>query len=106
MSDYIQEAAIIADGWDWTTDEDGNWLGGPDMGWQESIISQGALDALAAQLVRQVDAKYPGDFENDCNGTAWLELHSGDGGLIDTTGPDRTMNTLRAIIDSGVLEHG
>ena len=103
MSDYIQEAAIIADGWDWTTDEDGNWLGGPDMGWHEDIISQGALDALAAQLVRQVDAVDGVNLISTPNGVD-VYLGTGFQSIKTVEGKDRTMNTIKCIVDSGVLK--
>ena len=69
------------------------------------------LDALAAQLVRQVEVPGRLRVQVDTGFTAirkckslkngvtptWVDLHA-------TYGPDRTMNTIHAIVDSGVLE--
>ena len=99
--DYIRKAVQLADGWHVssddcvTTDEFG--------GLAHPTESEILLDALAAQLVRQVDAidaiyvmSYP-------DKSAVI-----DDGLLDVVGihegPDRTMNTIKAIIDSKVLE--
>ena len=84
------------------------------MGWHEDIISQSAKDALAAQLTSQVDALDDyGVFTEPEQTHVWEvepppemiggELHEG-GKWWHSEGPDRTMNTLRAIIDSKVLE--
>ena len=64
------------------------------------IERQVVKDALAAQLVRQVDNQIG----------SWVEISPtqtkvyGDHGDHKLDGPDRTMNTLKAIIDSGVLD--
>ena len=64
---------------------------------------QVAKDALAAQLVRQVDALGPLECEiSSC--TVRLHCPSNDEwGPLDTVGPDRTENTITAIVESGVL---
>ena len=64
------------------------------------------LDALAAQLTRQVDALDNGFFIDITKHGA--DLYFGDALseelVAGIAGPDRTMNTLRAIVESGVLE--
>ena len=65
---------------------------------------QVGLDALAAQLVRQVDAL----------DRTWIEWGSNGGTSVFTGNlatpiagsykSDRTMNTIKAIVDSGVLD--
>jgi len=66
---------------------------------------EAALDALAAQLVRQVDALYDTDlfFVDADRWMVRIEKHS-IGTMGRSGGPDRTMNTLRAIVESGVLD--
>ena len=67
------------------------------------------LDALAAQLVRQVDAVHLEDgrhckvavWPNYTQVTAWNA--SGGDVLREAQGTDRTMNTIKAIVDLGVL---
>lgn len=102
--DYIEKAARLADGWGLELDNDGEYLVGPDMGWHQDCISQGAKDALAAQLVRQVDAlrnPHVGVITSDLGSiTIWCNRQI----LAASINEDRTMNTIKAIIDSGVLE--
>lgn len=103
MSDEeaIREAVMLADGW-----------GEPDKGGVHVLcddselvcqwpLCQHDLDALAAQLVRQMDALgFPVLIDPD---RTEIEV---DIGLPEwcAGGPDRTMNTIRAIVDSGVLK--
>ena len=60
------------------------------------------MATLAAQLVQQVDASKDARFESDVDGTALV----GNYGVNTAVayGQDRTMNTLRAIVESEVLE--
>lgn len=94
---YIKCAVELADGWS------------PHGGWGDTALNcdsanQRALDALAAQLVRQVDAL--------SEPTPDVIIHNGMthiGWLHDAKqshGSDRTMNTIKAIVDSGVLFTG
>ena len=92
MNDYIKKAVELADGFSFN-DKDA-YFSTDELGcmW---------LDALAAQLVRQVDAL----------GTVTLNIYDrgtevGKSGQPWATGiaHDRTMNTIKAIVDSGVLE--
>ena len=116
MSDTIQRAVELADGWDVTHIFAGEDIAAynphgkeyPEASFVLQSPSESGLDALAAALVRQVDALD-------------VELVSGKGScLIERDdpefepfgiqnlgweeGPDRTMNTLCAIVDSKVLE--
>jgi len=112
MTDLIRKAVELADGWDYETDDieepvllivtmaGGGHLEG-DWSTDLNDMDQLLLDALAAQLVRQVDA-----LEWDTiiwrNGTGIYDR------LLEAqthiNGPDRTMNTIKAIVESGVLE--
>ncbi len=104
--DYIRKAVELADGWQY--DEIGHTgiykIFLPDtMNIWVSFDYQPALDAIAAQLVRQVE-----DIDS-----AWLDISScgyvsifvgdGDEEVATQFGDDRTMNTIKAIVDSAVL---
>ncbi len=121
-SDTLRKAVELAKGWsisangcitlpnggeDWYVDWPNIYLSDyPDGSWK--VIT----DALAAQLVRQVDAladQHEGPvFCTEFGGCALLfaapnDFHAGD----CKAGPaknDRTENTIRAIVESGVLE--
>lgn len=83
VTDYIRKAIELADGWE-----------------MESEL--GELDALAAELVRRV-VLIEGFDVVVCNGESAVmdPLWKCAG---NAQGPDRTMNTIKAIVDSGVLE--
>lgn len=93
MDDLIRKAIELADDWD--------------VSFYDYIDSIFGItitdDALAAQLVRQVDAL--GDkchyevFTNAADTTIKHQL----GMMAASFGKDRTMNTIKAIVDSGVL---
>ena len=87
---YIRKAVELADGWDYYADDD------HDQGW---------LDMLAAQLVRQVDALDGFNFVSgqDCYSYVWRACD--DKAEMASYGPDRTMNTIKAIVASGVLDN-
>ena len=115
--DYIRKAVSLADGWDiaensaitipnggdnwfvdWPTVYLNNW---PDDGLQF------VADALAAQLVRQVDALS----DDHCVAIDTFQVRvfseSGYTNFVSkdlSVNNDRTMNTIKAIVDSGVLE--
>ena len=111
-TDYIRAAVDLADGW--------RVFGGMDIeGWDYiaphqqddkrlSEITQVDLDTLAAQLVRQVDALDGFFVDSDEYGTAkvWAkESGLGMGRIAKSNDGDkgRTMNTIKAIVDSKVL---
>ena len=98
--DYIRAAAELLG---WNIDDD-NWVYH-----QFANVSQAYLawhwvkDHIAAELVRQVDALEQYQFNFGMLGT----------GVFDRTcgtlkgyckGDDRTMNTIKAIVESGVLQ--
>ena len=109
---YIKAAVELADGWRISKGGD---VHAPIDGWPEGFllpeVGPFAKDALAAQLVRQVDA-LDGYFVgvgcefDEANRAAVYgpKFKACHGYLIsDESGPDRTMNTIKAIVDSGVL---
>ena len=111
MTDYIKAAVELADGYEWRGDAE--TLGGdkkPFVGMPYGVLSvsfkylcrtPAHLDALAAQLVRQVDANEFAGFKIEPNGT-YVAFDDDAEGYAH--GPDRTMNTIKAIVDSGVLK--
>ena len=103
--DYIRKAVELADGWQY--DEIGHTgiykIFLPDtMNIWVSFDYQPALDALAAQLVRQVDvlSNYAG--VKICPRITEIFSVAGESHM-PSTGPDRTMDTIKAIVDSAVL---
>ena len=106
--DYIRKAVELADGWYWVSDNRGGEVGHDQTGFlwylRDERESQLYLDALAAQLVRQVDATEHWVTSTSL-GNACVWLRDGAGKVFKSTENDnRTMNTLRAIVDSGVLK--
>jgi len=107
--DYIRKAVELADGWQ--LHPKNHAFVGPTWPIQFSFngrhqTPQQVKDALAAQLVRQVDALDGWELEAWPNETT---LHPrGLGTEFDSCrfveGKDRTMNTIKAIVDSKVLE--
>ena len=66
---------------------------------------QATLDALAAQLVRQADQNKAFVVIYRENTQVWIEPDDGpEDRIVNEYGPDRTMNTIKAIVDSKVLE--
>lgn len=104
MTDYIRKAVELADGWSGPNGVGQVVTSGG--GYFGNIDDQEILDALAAQLARQVDAL--GDDLHLEVHRGWTAMRkNGSSGWSDIAaayGPDRTMNTILTIIDSGVLE--
>jgi len=108
--DYIRikKAVGLADGW--KIDPNGIWPPFPFPAYADIKDTQPIiLDALAAQLVRQVDSL--DKYVVHAFSTRTAVRTSGPlMDIADAKGPDRTMNTIKAIIDSKVLkaaqEHG
>jgi hypothetical protein len=96
--DYIRKAVELADGWDLFQDVDCLYIDVDGRTFEED--HQLILDALAAQLVRQVDAQ--GEEVWVCS--TEVEITDMQDRLILIEGPDRTLNTIKAIVESGVLE--
>ena len=102
--DYIEKAAELADGWDHDGDELIRlpvllkWIVGRNL-------PQHWLDALAAQLVRQVDA-IDGIivWADETRAVVATTVRPGKVGSLhfigESEGPDRTMNTIKAIVDA------
>ena len=107
--DYIKTGAELADGWTWTHTGDGKTLStikaphGFRFYRVNDGFSQVGLDALAAQLVRQVDEHHE-VFAKRTKTHVCSALVDGGNSLAMQRGPDRTMNTIKAVVDSGVLE--
>ena len=111
-SDNISKAVELADGWGWAVyDEpespllleyaDGGMVDG-DFCCTPDDIPQLLKDALAAQLVRQVDAlAFPYDAVFVTVGNTSVEWPIGTNYFVE--GPNRTDNTINAILESGVL---
>jgi hypothetical protein len=98
--DYIRKAVELADGW-WFY-SDGTYRVDFLVGtFTLSDIPQGHQDALAAQLVRQVDAaKYQMIIYSGSQSEIY-DVYEQDKGRA--SGPDTTMNTIKAIVDSNIL---
>ena len=113
--EHLRAGVELADGW---TLETGDLVHHKDA-WQLFPISelpQTIKDAIAAQLVHQVDElnsmrthirdQNAKAFSSDEYGTArvWTsESGLGFGRIAKANDNDRTMNTIKAIVDSGVL---
>lgn len=121
--DYIRKAVELADGWRINLHSDVDENANPfetEVMWNPSVGShklsdpgQTILDALAAQLVRQVDA-LDADADPEFIRPVLIHIFADSTTINDCRqmppphleydGPDRTMNTIRAIVDSKVLE--
>ena len=110
--EYIRKAVELAHGrWE-ISDLTGNAFVPPfyNSSYPLNTLEQWHLDALAAQLVRQVDALAEQIHEVDISkGEVWVgtcDSYDGIKGIAKVRGPDRTMNTIKAIVDSKALEGG
>jgi len=107
--DYIRKAVELADGFDNQTDEAGDYIEMDDAPYTTVYLDiprqddQWFFDALAAQLVKQVDAMILYRLRIEPTG-AFMD-HEGTGERMSdsTFGGDRTMNTIKAVVDSEVL---
>ncbi len=100
--EYIRKAVELADGFQLTGD--GKHFSLPHGNYLPAIKNcpQQYLDALAAQLVRQVDAT---NYEVRMQACATTIFYGGKE-FWQLGGKGRTMNTIKAIVDSGVLSCG
>jgi len=97
--DYIKAAVELADGW---TYHDGDCSHEETERWFiDCKLPQVWLDALAAQLVRQVDVLNVTNLEIYNDGV-YIGTDHDDNIIISDS--DRTMNTIKAIVDSGKLK--
>ena len=117
-TDYIREAVELAEGFTlqkWHFGEMlkiGSYvvLSNHKQPLDFSILPQWFKDALAAQLVRQVDAlPDTTDWDdlismNDCSGFFVWTVEGIEDALPPTYDQGRTINTIRNIVDSGVLK--
>ena len=108
-TDYIRAAVELADGWYITH----IYAGEDIVAWTDrqhppsfvlQSMDQWGLDALAAQLVRQVDAlAIPVMVIVSRDGCSIVQPD--ETYLLQHPQPgDRTMNTIKAIVDSGILK--
>ena len=112
-NDYIKKAVQLADGWTLESlgKEDPQHISayGCYLGHLVNTESRNpgfrnlALDALTAQLVRQVDALERWIVDDTSEFTDILDDYNRGQSICVHEGPDRTMNTIKAIVDSGVL---
>lgn len=110
MTDVIRKAVELADGWKLTETS----FYAPLIGYcyfpdKTEDISKVALDALAAQLVRQCDKKLKDWrclelFEGHTAVRKFEPLSDKGVDIAACYGKGRTMNTIIAIVESGVLE--
>lgn len=108
--DYIRAGIDLADGWDLKRQRDGKErIDNPVcVGFPIVIDDLNAVwkDALAAQLVLQVDAleNQPINIVSYPDVTQVFHLRTAKDEMISYCGGEgRTMNTIKAIVDSGVL---
>ncbi len=101
--DYIRKAIGLADHFDFENDElIITPVGTASMDYVCEYHS--FTDLLAAQLVRQVDALDTPDTVEVTHNKVWVGYRSKNNeSWRSTKGPDRAMNTIRAIVDSGIL---
>lgn len=105
-SDVIREAVELADGWSCQPDMHGDGVFIESVsGYKSTSYARDEItDALAAQLVRQIEKT---DFVvHQYERHTEVLHHRGtmDYRLVrECHGDDRTMNTIRAIVESGVL---
>ena len=91
MKGYIQTAVEQADNWSWRRDENGatiSYRGGIDIAVDNEYYIQFALDALAAQLIRQAYERDP----------TWSMCR----GWRSDTG-NRSIDIIIDTVDTGVL---
>ena len=101
----LKKAVELADGWGLT--HDGFVFGPQIVGTHVDRMGQPAKDALAAQLVRQVDALPCGELEVWVRrNIAWVEHEDGSRPISRYDGIDRTENTITAVVESKLLEKG
>ena len=116
MDDYIKKAVELADGWRLSNDkepliylDDGTSDGISFMSWS---YPQFMLDALAAQLVRQINVLDDYAIHIEPGKTILCGVTYTDKGFKShhtigvIEGEDPTMSTIKAIVDSGVLSTG
>ena len=110
--DYIRAGVELADGFDITDGGKGfgltiRKLDGEDWTWCFGDVKDPPTflkDALAAQLVRQVDALGFLDCDIDGGGTSIICPSNSEVAPIRVWGDNRAMNTIKVVVDSKVLK--
>ena len=108
--DYIRKAVELTDGWRLSDDKEPliyltDEIESDEISFMSWSYPNWMLDALAAQLVRQVDALECLYISTGHDAVHVIKISGCTHiGLKSVHGPDRTMNTLKAIVDSKVLE--
>ena len=109
MKDYIKAAVEQADGFQLTSD--GRYFSLPDGGYVPPIdeCPQQYIDALAAQLARQVDdTEYrlivSGRFTEIMQDNFEDVKRMTSKCIASSKGPNRSMNTIKVVVDSKVLK--
>jgi hypothetical protein len=99
--EYIRKAVELADGWYLLDNGRGFCSFVPERPVNCELPGPFA-DLLAAQLVRQVDTLEFVFFDSDSGGAGVVS--SARENVALSRGDSRTMNTIKAIVDSGVLK--
>ncbi len=108
MNDYIRKAVELADGWEMSSKTIVTPPSTVAIGMSIHNPSTWILDALAAQLVRQVDKALKDWrclelFEGHTAVRKFEPLSETGKDLAACYGEGRATNTIKAIVDSGVL---
>lgn len=102
--DYIREAVELADKGLWRYYKDVKNVHIVDTGiYSINDLPQPIIDALAAQLVRQVDSLEQYAIHSVFGYVSVIAPGEGLVVLATGTGTDRTMNTIKSIVDSKAL---
>ena len=101
--EYIKKGVELAEGWHDKNDAHSSRIFVESCEGYRGVLpgSKELLDALAAQLVRQVDSHPDAEIETYFMQTI-VRVKSAP---TIVEGPDRTMNTIKAIVDSEVLDN-
>ena len=114
--EYIRKGVMLADGWEITLDDEhteGPWVEIPGVGRHGNDYHSRwtwVRDLLAAQLVRQTDHPSIQYVLSAHDGSTVIYKHNERGErfwekLAEASCDDRTLNTIKAIVDSKVLEN-
>lgn len=102
--DTIRKAVELANGWRIVRTSDIIYVQSPFTGLcRLKELSRGEKDALAAQLVRQVKSPYA-VYQYPIGASVVSDDVEDAREIAKIVGPDRTMNTIKVIVDSEVLK--
>ena len=105
--DYIRKAVELADGGEWTEQNNIRTPDGVCYYLHDGTFATECLDALAAQLVRQVDVMVePEIVQRWCGVDINMRNEIGASYTVASSSieNDRTMNTIKTIVDGKVLD--